>query len=172
MLDVAGFAERKEGIQKHRVTLKSFRSFVYTTISESADDKYAEWFIGHARSPYWLRKEPLKRDIYRTKCMKHLTFLDFTVLEARGRSIEANLLEKNQQICTLKEQMDKMQQGFKSYDEIMKQRMNKLDSDLKYFADEFIIYARKYAHPLSDTERKAAEKFSEQLKNIPDNDDD
>ena len=172
LLDVlgAGFSERKEGIQKHKVTLKSFRSFVYTTIS-TVDYEYAEWFLGHSKSVYWRKKEPERREIYRNKCMKHLTFLDFTVLEARGRSIEANLLEKDHELQALKEQMDKMQQGFKSYDEIMKERMNKLDSDLKYYANEFIIYARKYGHPLSEKDRKAVEKFSEELKNIPDNDD-
>jgi integrase len=101
----AGFEERKDDNKRHKVTLKSFRSFVYSTISDSAGNEYAEWFLGHAKSPYWLRKEPLKREIYRTKCMKHLTFLDFTVLEARGRSIEANLLEKDQEIRTMKEQI-------------------------------------------------------------------
>ena len=73
LLDVlgAGFSERKEGIQKHKVTLKNFRSFVYTTIS-TVDYEYAEWFLGHSKSVYWRKKEPERREIYRNKCMKHL----------------------------------------------------------------------------------------------------
>ncbi|MGA9153337.1 MAG: site-specific integrase [Candidatus Nitrosopolaris sp.] len=104
LLDIAGFSERKEASKRHKVTLKSFRSFVHSTISDAAGKDFAEYFIGHAKSPYWLRKEDVKREIYHTKCMKHLTFLDFTILEARGRSIEANLLEKDQEIQTMKEQ--------------------------------------------------------------------
>ena len=76
--------------------------------------------------------------------------------------------KKDQEMHELKEQMLRMQQNFKSYDEMMKHRMNELDSNLKYYAGEFITYARKYGHPLSDADRKGLEKFSEQLKNIPD----
>ena len=57
----------------------------------------------------------------------------------------------------LKEQMNNMHQDFKSYDGLVKQvldkvkderkrqkeRMDELDWSLKYFANEFIIYARK-----------------------------
>jgi hypothetical protein len=38
--------------------------------------------------------------------MKYLTFLDYTTLEARGKSIEANLREKDREIAALKEKYD------------------------------------------------------------------
>jgi hypothetical protein len=38
--------------------------------------------------------------------MKYLTFLDYTTLEARGKSIEANLQEKDRVIAGLKEKYD------------------------------------------------------------------
>jgi hypothetical protein len=38
--------------------------------------------------------------------MKYLTFLDYTTLEARGKSIETNLLEKDREIAGLKEKYD------------------------------------------------------------------
>jgi peptidoglycan hydrolase CwlO-like protein len=38
--------------------------------------------------------------------MKYLTFLDYTTLEARGKSIEANLQEKDREIAGLKEKYD------------------------------------------------------------------
>jgi hypothetical protein len=44
--------------------------------------------------------------VYATKCMKDLTFLDYTTLEARGKSIEANLREKDREIAALKEKYD------------------------------------------------------------------
>ena len=39
--------------------------------------------------------------------MKYLTFLDYTTLEARGKSIEANLQEKDREIAGLNEKYDK-----------------------------------------------------------------
>ena len=38
--------------------------------------------------------------------MKYLTFLDYTTLEATGKSIEANLREKDREIAGLKEKYD------------------------------------------------------------------
>jgi hypothetical protein len=38
--------------------------------------------------------------------MKYLTFLDYTTLEARGKSIEANLQEKDREITGLKEKYE------------------------------------------------------------------
>jgi hypothetical protein len=100
--------ERKEeGIHKRRkITLHSFRRFVKTVISDQTNQDYSEWFLGHSKSPYYTKKESERREIYATKCMKYLTFLDYTTLEARGKSIEANLQEKDRVIAGLKEKYD------------------------------------------------------------------
>ncbi|MFZ0510813.1 MAG: hypothetical protein WAM14_04335, partial [Candidatus Nitrosopolaris sp.] len=63
-------------------------------------------FLGHNKSPYYTKKEPDRREIYATKCMKYLTFLDYTTLEATDKSIEANLREKDREIAGLKEKYD------------------------------------------------------------------
>ncbi|MFL6378339.1 MAG: hypothetical protein ACJ72R_12870, partial [Nitrososphaeraceae archaeon] len=39
---------------------------------------------------------------YATKCMKYLTFLDYTTLEATGKNIEAKLSEKEREIQLLR----------------------------------------------------------------------
>jgi len=106
IMDLVGFAERKDNSKRRKVTLNSLRRFVETTVSDSAGKDYAEWFLGHSKSPYWTRKEQEKREIYATKCMKYLTFLDYTTLEARGKSIEANLQEKDIEIAGLKQKYD------------------------------------------------------------------
>jgi hypothetical protein len=80
--------------------------FVKTVISNQVSQDYSEWFIGHAKSPYYAVKEPERREIYATKCMKYLTFLVYTTLEARGKSIEANLREKDREIAGLKDKYD------------------------------------------------------------------
>jgi integrase len=110
-LELAGFTERKDDSNRHKVTLHSFRRFVDSTITDLAGKDYAEWFLGHSKSPYYTKKEPDRREIYATKCMKYLTFLDYSLLEAAGHSTEARLQEKAKEIQALKEQMAKMEES-------------------------------------------------------------
>ncbi|MFL6361568.1 MAG: tyrosine-type recombinase/integrase [Nitrososphaeraceae archaeon] len=103
LLSVVGLDERKEGKQRRRkITLHSFRRFVKTVISDQTNTDYSEWFLGHNKSPYYTKKEPERREIYATKCMKYLTFLDYTTLEATGKNIEAKLSEKEREIQLLR----------------------------------------------------------------------
>jgi integrase len=104
LLAVAGLDERKEtGIHKRRkITLHSMRRYVKSVISDQASQDYSEWYLGHSKSPYYTKKEPERREIYAIKCMKYLTFLDYTTIEATGKSIEAKLSEKEKEIQLLK----------------------------------------------------------------------
>jgi integrase len=108
ILATVGMDERKEeGVHKRRkITLHSFRRFVKTVISDQTNQDYSVWFLGHSKSPYYTKKEPEKREIYASKCMKYLTFLDYTVLEAAGKGIEANLQEKEREIAALRTKYD------------------------------------------------------------------
>jgi integrase len=104
LLSVIGLDERKEGKQRRRkITLHSFRRFVKTVISDQTNSDYSEWFLGHNKSPYYTKKEPERREIYATKCMKYLTFLDYTTLETTGKNIEAKLSEKEKEIQLLRQ---------------------------------------------------------------------
>jgi integrase len=104
LLSVVGLDERKDGKQRRRkITLHSFRRFVKTVISDQTNTDYSEWFLGHNKSPYYTKKEPERREIYDTKCMKYLTFLDYTTLEATGKNIDAKLSEKEKEIQLLRQ---------------------------------------------------------------------
>jgi integrase len=105
LLAVIGLDERKEGGKQKRrkITLHSLRRFTKTVISDQTNQDYSEWFLGHSKSPYYTKKEYDRREIYVTRCMKHLTFLDYTVLEATGKSIEAKILEKEKEIQLLRQ---------------------------------------------------------------------
>ena len=105
LLTVAGMDERKdEGVQKRRkITPHSLRRFVKGVISDQVNQDYSEWFLGHNKSPYYTKKEHERREIYATKCMKYLTFLDYTTLEATGKNIEAKLTEKEKEIQQLRQ---------------------------------------------------------------------
>jgi len=105
LLSVAGMDEKKEsGLGKRRkVTLHSLSRFVKTVISDQVGHDYSEWLLGHTKSLYYTKKEIDRREIYATKCMKYLTFLDYTTLEARGKGIEAKLREKDRELQDMKE---------------------------------------------------------------------
>ena len=104
LLSVVGLDQRKEGRQRRRkITLHSFRRFVKTVISDQTNTDYSEWFLGHNKSPYYTKKEPERREIYAAKCMKYLTFLDYTTIEATGKNIEAKISEKEKEIRLLRQ---------------------------------------------------------------------
>jgi integrase len=112
LLKVVGMDERKEGTsiyKRRKITLHSFRRFVKTVISNQVNQDYSEWFLGHAKSPYYTIKEQERKRIYAEKCMKYLTFLDYTTLDAAGKSVEAKLSEKDQEIEALKKKMTEME---------------------------------------------------------------
>jgi integrase len=108
LLLTVGMDDRKEGGlgRRRKITLHSLRRFVKTVISDQVGQDYSEWFLGHVKSPYYTKKEIDRKEIYTTKCMKYLTFLDYSVLEARGKSIETKLREKDQEIDLMKEKYE------------------------------------------------------------------
>jgi integrase len=121
LLSVVGLDGRKEGKQRRRkITLHSFRRFVKTVISDQTNTDYSEWFLGHNKSPYYTKKEPERREVYAAKCMKYLTFLDYTTLEATGKNIEAKLSEKDKEVQVLKEQVSSMQSAQEEILELLK----------------------------------------------------
>src|SRR5215210_9034603 len=103
-LEVMGIDGRKENSLRRKITLHSFRRFVKSVISDSVNQDYSEWFLGHRKSPYYVKKEHELREIYKSKCMHHLTFLDYdAALESGGRTAEMKLQEKQREIEQLRE---------------------------------------------------------------------
>jgi integrase len=104
LLEVVGIDGRKENSLRRKITLHSFRRFVKTVISDATNQDYSEWFLGHKKSPYYVKKEHELREIYKSKCMHHLTFLDYeAALESGGRTAEVKLQEKQREIEQLRE---------------------------------------------------------------------
>jgi integrase len=133
LLQSVGFEKRKDGMQRRTITLHSFRRHVKTVISDQVSKDYSEWFLGHSKSPYYTMKEPMRREIYQTKCMRYLTFLDYSALESKGRNVEAKLEEKEDEI-------NKLRQELKSYTSRMdyvEQMLNKI-SQTKESIDRLI----------------------------------
>ena len=92
VLSVAGLKQKKEGMKCKTISFHLFRRFVKSVISDQVSQDYSEWYLGHAgRSVYYQKKEPEGREIYASKCMKYLTFLDFEQLQTTGKNIELRL---------------------------------------------------------------------------------
>ena len=129
VLKAAGLDERKEGMRRRKITLHSLRRFVKTVISDEVGGDYSEWFLGHNGSVYYTKKESERREIYLTKCMKYLTFLDYIALEARGKSIEAKMSEKDSEMQAMKQ---KYEQDIQAIREETNQRFNQIISMIQH----------------------------------------
>ena len=129
VLKVAGLDDRKEGMRRRKITLHSLRRFVKTMLSDEVGGDYSEWFLGHNGSVYYTKKESERREIYLTKCMKYLTFLDYTALEARGKSIEARLSEKDREMQAIKE---KYEQDIQTIRDETNQRFSQIMSMIQH----------------------------------------
>ncbi|CAN5535706.1 hypothetical protein BH18THE2_BH18THE2_37400 [soil metagenome] len=103
VLSAVGLNERKEGMRRRKITLHTLRRFTKTVISNQAGQDFSEMILGHKKSVYYTLREQDRREIYRSKCMSYLTFLDYTTLEATGKSIEAKLSEKEREIQSLRQ---------------------------------------------------------------------
>ncbi|MGH9974702.1 MAG: tyrosine-type recombinase/integrase [Nitrososphaeraceae archaeon] len=103
LLEVSGFNERKEGMKRRKITLHSFRRFVKTILSDCVGKEYSEWYLGHAKSGYYVSKPAVRAITYAEKAMKYLTFLDYSSLEATGKNIESKLSEKENEIKLLRQ---------------------------------------------------------------------
>ncbi len=123
ILKIVGMDERKEGMLRRKITLHSFRLHAKTVISDQTNRDFSEWFLGHSGSPYYAKKEVDRRQLYESKCMKYLTFLDYSTLESTGKNIEAKLEDKDREIAYLRERDLKHELEMKA----MNERLERLD---------------------------------------------
>jgi hypothetical protein len=107
-LDRIGFGDREYGNKSRRkITFHSFRRFVKTTISDLGYQDFSEWFIGHAGSTYWRKKDSEKAELFR-KIEPYLTFLDITGLESKGADMETKTEQVMAENLSLKQQIDEL----------------------------------------------------------------
>ena len=108
-LDRIGMGSKEESNENRRkITLHSFRRFVKTTISDLGYADYSEWFIGHAGSTYWRKKDNEKAEIFK-KIEPYLTFLTIQQLNRQGADLETKI-EELQDINQVLREKDKMKE--------------------------------------------------------------
>jgi integrase len=81
LVEIVGLGERKERMKRRKITFHSFRRFVKTTLSDCIGKEFSEWYLGHAKSGYYVSKPEVRAATYKEKAMKYLTFLDYSILE-------------------------------------------------------------------------------------------
>jgi integrase len=131
LLDIVGMGSKKDGSkqQRRKITFHSLRRFVKTVISNQVNQDYSEWFLGHSKSPYYTTKELERRQIYSNKCMKYLTFLDYSTLETTGKNIEAQLSEQQKENQALKKRLDDLEEVYSNVKKMM--YLEKENAELK-----------------------------------------
>src|SRR5919197_285931 len=87
-----GLREESSNNRRRQITLHSFRRFVKTIISDLGYSDFSEWFIGHAGSTYWTKKDSEKAEIFR-KVEPYLTLLNIHQLESQGADIQTKVEE-------------------------------------------------------------------------------
>ena len=88
-----GKGEKEDNNDRRRqITLHSFRRFVKSTISDLGYSDYSEWFIGHAGSTNYRKKESEKIEIFR-KIEPYITFLNVYQLKRQGADIQTKIEE-------------------------------------------------------------------------------
>ena len=84
------------------MTLKTFRDFVKSTISDLGYSDYSEWMIGHAGSTYYQKSDKERMELFK-KLEAYLTYLDVASLEAKGADVEAKTQQMVAENLSLKD---------------------------------------------------------------------
>jgi hypothetical protein len=71
------------------------------------DIRIFEWFIGHAGSTYWRKKDTEKAELFR-KIEPYLTFLDITGLESKSADMETKTNQVRAENLSLKQQVNEL----------------------------------------------------------------
>jgi hypothetical protein len=108
-----GQREESAGAQHRKITLHSFRRYVYSTIADLGFSDYANFFIGHTGSTYYRKSEKEKVEIF-NRIEPYLTFLDYEELERKGADIASQLEEKDRMIQNMMRKQEKFEQLIQS----------------------------------------------------------
>src|SRR6476620_181395 len=127
-----GKGAREDGNERRRqITLHSFRRFVKTTISDLGYFDFSEYFIGHAGSTYWTKKDSDKAEIFR-KVESYLTFLNIHQLERQGADIQTKV-----------EELEELNQSLRQRGKIKDDAISQLSDQLMALSDRLQEIERK-----------------------------
>ena len=127
-LDRIGMGDREDGNEiRRQITFHSFRRFVKTTISNLGYADYSEWFIGHAGSTYWRKKDNEKAEIFK-KIEPYLTFLNIQQLNRQGADLETKI-----------EELQDVNQSLRENDNVK-------EDALAHLSDQLLVLSERIQH--------------------------
>lgn len=109
-LKAADLDDRKDGKQSRgKITLHSFRRFVYTTIEGQAGQPYAEYILGHKKTVYHTKKEHERRAIY-AECERYLRFTDYSGIDKQNKTLEGQITEEKERLKKQEERLTRLEE--------------------------------------------------------------
>ena len=137
-LDRIGMGDREDGNEiRRQITFHSFRRFVKTTISDLGYADYSEWFIGHAGSTYWRKKDNEKAEIFK-KIEPYLTFLNIQQLNRQGADLETKIEELQLINQSLRENDNVKEDALAHLSDqllVLSERIQQLERNQSYYAN-------------------------------------
>ena len=128
LLEKVDMDKRNDGQLRRKVTFHSLRTFVKSTIATHTNTDFSEFYLGHSYSTYWNVKENEIKQLY-LKCMKYLTFLDFSLVESIGKDFESKLEERDKEIDQMKiEHKKELQELKQDMESRFKKIISKIDT--------------------------------------------
>lgn len=106
---------------RRAITIKTLRDFTKSAVADATSTDYSEWFIGHAGSTYYQKKE-LEHVMLFRKAEQALTF--FTLLDAEEQQ------RKDMQIQALTEEVEKLKTYKGFTDRKIREEATKIADDL------------------------------------------
>ena len=122
-----------------KITLHSFRRFVKSTISDLGYSDYSEWFIGHAGSTYWQKKDSEKAEIFK-KIEPYLTFLNISQLYRQGADLDTKIEELQDINHLLRNKQNEKEEQIKNLEESVKFLSDRFNAFLISQPGNKIIY--------------------------------
>jgi integrase len=78
----------KDDGARRKITFYSFRRYVETMVEDHTSANFADYILGHKKSPYYNKKENERRDLWEEKCHAELIYLDYNAVEKYAKKVE------------------------------------------------------------------------------------
>lgn len=121
---------KKDKHNRGVITLHSFRRYVETIIEDHTSANFADYILGHKKSPYYTKKEHERRAKY-AECERYLTYLDYTGVDMQNKTIEGAITEEKQRIESLEARLEKTEKGYQDYREASNKLLSALATELE-----------------------------------------
>ena len=127
ILEKLNLATRRDSTNRREISFHTLRSFVKSVIANQTNSDFSEWVLNHEGSTYYSVKENERKELY-LKCEKFLTFLDYDLVQSVGANYESKLREKDQELQTLRKEIQQLERSQIESREQLAEKIQKLEA--------------------------------------------